>query len=151
MKKIRDDDRAVMRSNGAVKEGDNAIGKKAVRMVEFAHGMDRPVICHPHGNYCSSGLMDPILSTGIDGFQFAEENDPSSICKLIEDRCVVMGGTDIVPTLYSGTEEEIRSETERYLKACSGSRYIFSCSCSLQRGTPIETVRTMCDCVFTHV
>ena len=44
MKKIRDDDRAVMRSNGAVKEGDNAIGEKAVRMVEFAHGMDMPVI-----------------------------------------------------------------------------------------------------------
>ena len=92
MKKIRDDDRAVMRSNGAVKEGDNAIGKKAVRMVEFAHGMDIPVIYHPHGNYCSSGLMDPILSTGIDGFQFAEENDPSRICELIGDRCVIMGG-----------------------------------------------------------
>ena len=122
MKKIRDDDRAEMRSNGAVKEGDNAIGKKAVRMVEFAHGMDRPVICHPHGNYCSSGLMNPILSRGIDGFQFAEENDPSSICKLIEDRCVIMGGTDIVPTLFSGTEREICSETETYLKACSGRR-----------------------------
>ena len=91
--------------------------------------------------------MDPILSTGIDGFQFAEENDPSRICELIGDRCVIMGGTDIVPTLFSGTEREIVSETEMYLKACSGRRYIFSCSCSLQRGIPIDNVLRMCGCV----
>ena len=59
-----------------------------------------------------------------------------------------MGGTDIVPTLYSGTKDEIISETKRYLEACSGSRYIFSCSCSLQRGTPIENILVMCGCVM---
>ena len=32
-KETRDHDRAVMRSNGAVKEGDNATGKKAVKMM----------------------------------------------------------------------------------------------------------------------
>jgi uroporphyrinogen decarboxylase len=84
------------------------------------------------------------IDTGIDGFQFAERNDPAVICGLIDDRCVVMGGTDIVPTLYSGTEEAIRCETERYLKACSGNRYIFSCSCSLQRGVPLKNILEMC-------
>ena len=113
-------------------------------LIDFIHDMGLPAIYHPHGDYCDKALMDSVIDTGIDGFQFAEQNDPSRICKLIDDRCVVMGGTDIVPTLYSGTEEEIRSETERYLKACSGSRYIFSCSCSLQRGTPIGNILAMC-------
>ncbi len=132
--------------------GEDVISRVSVpfveRMVDFAHGMGKPVIYHPHGDHCSSGLMDQLLSTGIDGFQFAEQNDPSRICELIGDRCVVMGGTDIVPTLYSGTEEEIRSETQRYLDVCSSSRYIFSCSCSLQRGIPIDNVLCMCGCVI---
>ena len=117
-------------------------------MVKDIHSMDLPTIFHPHGDYADKGLMDRVMAAGIDGFQFAEQNDPSKICELIDDRCAVMGGTDIVPTLYSGTEDEIVSETRRYLDACSDSRYIFSCSCSLQRGTPIDSIITMCDCVM---
>ena len=113
-------------------------------MVREIHSMDLPVIYHPHGDYGSKGLMDPVLDTGIDGFQFAEDCNPAVICGLIDDACVVVGGTDIVPTLLSGSEDQIISETERYIDACSESRYIFSCSCSLQRGTPIENIVTMC-------
>ena len=117
-------------------------------MVDDIHSMGLPTIFHPHGDYTDAILMERTLDTGIDGFQFAEDNDPAIICDLLGDDCVVMGGTDIVPTLYSGTEEQICSETERYLKACLDSRYIFSCSCSLQRGTPIENILTMCECVL---
>ena len=116
-------------------------------IVDFIHGIDLPTIFHPHGDFVGEGLLDSVIGTGIDGFQFAEGNDPSTICDIIDDRCVVMGGTNIVPTLYSGTDEEIRSETRHYLEACSRSRYIFSCSCSLQRGTPIPSVMEMCNVV----
>ena len=116
-------------------------------MADTIYFMGKYSIYHPHGDYTNPVSMDAVLDTGIDCFQFAEENDPVKIRELIADRCVVMGGTDIVPFLHSGTPEEIRSETKRYLDVFSGSRYIFSCSCSLQRGTPISSIKEMCSCV----
>ena len=100
-------------------------------MVDFIHSMGKYAIYHPHGDYTDRAVMDPAIATGIDCFQFAENNDPRKIKEIIGDRRIVMGGTDIIPTLYSGTPEEIRSETKRYLDIFRGSRYIFSCSPSL--------------------
>lgn len=116
-------------------------------MADAIYFMGKYSIYHPHGDYTDPVPMEAFLSTGIDCFQFAEENDPVKIRELIGDRCVIMGGTDIVPFLYSGTPEEIRSETKRYLDTFSDSRYIFSCSCSLQRGTPLASIKEMCSCV----
>ena len=118
---------------------------------DFIHRMGKPSIYHPHGDYTSKELMDPLVSTGIDCFHFAEANDHCVICKLINDRCIVMGGTNIVPTLYSGTEKEIIDETNKYLNACSNRRFIFSCSCSLQRGVPMESIKVMCDTVRNNI
>ena len=116
-------------------------------IVRMAGRKGLPVIFHPHGDYCDSNLIEHIIGTGIDCFQFAENCDTVRIRSLIGGRCAVMGGTDIVPTLYSGSVDEIRSETERYKEAFSGSGYIFSCSCSLQRGVPLESIMTMMDAV----
>ena len=116
-------------------------------IVSGTHERGLPCIWHPHGDFESPELIRAMLSTGVDGFQFAENNDPERICGLIGDGCVIMGGTDIVPTLYSGSKDEIRSETDRYLDACSKNRYIFTCSCSLHRGVPLENVLEMCRCV----
>ena len=118
---------------------------------DHIHSLDRPSIYHPHGDYTSKELMDPMVGTGIDCFQFAEANDHCVICRLIDDRCIVMGGTNIVPTLYSGTKKDIVDETSKFLDACSNRRFIFSCSCSLQRGVPLEAVRTMCNVVVNHI
>ena len=118
---------------------------------DFIHGLDRPSIYHPHGDYTCKELMEPMVSTGIDCFQFAEANDHCVICRLIDNRCIVMGGTNIVPTLYTGTEKEIVDETNRFLNACSNRRFIFSCSCSLQRGVPMDSVRLMCETVKNHI
>ena len=116
-------------------------------IVGKVHSMGKYSVYHPHGDFTDPSVLGPVLGTGMDCFQFAEENDPSVIRDIIGDRCVIMGGTDIVPTLYSGTLEEIRSETERYLGVFKDRRYIFSCSCSLQRGTPIPSVIEMCNVV----
>ena len=111
------------------------------------HSMGKPVMFHPHGDFVNQKLIDSMVSTGVDGFQFAEQNDKCQICRMVDNRCVVMGGTDIVPTLYFGKKDEIVSETERYLSSCSKKRYIFSCSCSLQRGVPMENINIMCSVV----
>ncbi len=118
---------------------------------DHIHKLDRPSIYHPHGDYTSKNVMDPMVGTGIDCFQFAEANDHCVICKLINNRCIVMGGTNIVPTLYSGTEKEIVDETNKFLNACSNKRFIFSCSCSLQRGVPLESIRFMCEAVMNNI
>ena len=117
---------------------------------ERMHRMGKPVMFHPHGDFTVPDLIESVISTGVDGFQFAEQNGPCKICRNIRDRCVVMGGTDIVPTLYSGTKEEIIASTERYLNSCSPRRYIFSCSCSLQRGVPLENIRIMAETVLKN-
>ena len=116
-------------------------------MVDFIHSMGKYAIYHPHGDYTNRSILDPAIETGIDCFHFGEYNDPKILKEIIGDRCIIMGGTDIIPTLYSGTPEEIRSETKRYLDVFSGSRYIFTCSCALQRGTPIQSVNEMCGLV----
>lgn len=114
-------------------------------MVNRIHRMGYPVIFHPHGVFTEGDVLERTLDTGVDGFQFAEDNDPSVICEMIGGRCSVLGGTDVVPTLLSGTEEDIRSQTRRYIDACSGSSYVFMCSCSLHRKTPIDNVMIMVD------
>lgn len=116
-------------------------------MVDLIHSMGKYAIYHPHGDYTDRSVMDPAVSTGIDCFHFAEDNDPTIIRELIDDRCIVMGGTDIIPTLYSGTVEEVRSETRRYLDAFMGARYIFTCSCALQRNIPLPSIKEMCGLV----
>ncbi len=109
------------------------------------HGKDSCVTFHPHGNYTENNLIDESVKTGIDCFQFAENNDPVKIRESIDGRCAIMGGTDIVPTLFGGTEREIRDSVRYFMNVFSDSRYIFSCSCSLQTGISSENIRIMAD------
>ncbi|MFA6803252.1 MAG: uroporphyrinogen decarboxylase family protein, partial [Candidatus Methanomethylophilaceae archaeon] len=51
----------------------------------------------------------------------------------------------VVPTLLTGPEEKIRSETRRYIDACKETSYVFMSSCSLHRATPIDNVMIMID------
>ena len=37
---------------------------------DYIHGMDSYSIYHPHGDYTSGELMDPLVATGIDCFPF---------------------------------------------------------------------------------
>ncbi|MFA7150225.1 MAG: uroporphyrinogen decarboxylase family protein [Candidatus Methanomethylophilaceae archaeon] len=115
-------------------------------MVARIHRGGYPVVFHPHGVFTKEdNLLMHTVETGIDGFQFAEDNDPSKICDTIGRRCSVLGGTNVVPTLLTGPEEKIRSETRRYIDACKETSYVFMSSCSLHRATPIDNVMIMID------
>ena len=111
--------------------------------VSKVHKIGSTVTFHPHGDYTEKDLIEKSIKTGIDCFQFAENNDPVKIHDSIGKKCAVMGGTDIVPVLYSGTEQEIRDSVGYFMKIFSDSRYIFSCSCSLQTGTPLDNIRVL--------
>ena len=118
------------------------------------HKMGYPVIFHPHGVFTRDNMHDPFedtIRTGIDGLQFSEGNDPWKMTSMINGRCSVLGGTDIVPTLISGTDVEIRERTEYYIRGCSSGRYIFMPSCSLHRGTGIDRILKMIDVVRNNI
>ncbi len=111
--------------------------------VSKVHKIGSAVTFHPHGDYTEGNLIEKSVKTGIDCFQFAENNNPVIIHDSIGKKCTIMGGTDIVPVLYSGTEREIRDSVGYFMKIFSDSRYIFSCSCSLQTGTSLDNIRIL--------
>jgi uroporphyrinogen decarboxylase len=123
------------------------------RMTSHIHRMGHPVIFHPHGVFTTpetERIFDATIGTGIDGFQFAEENDPREIISRIGGRCSVLGGTDVVPTLLNGPDERIRDETLGYIDACKDADHVFMCSCSLHRATPLRNIRIMSDAVHRY-
>ena len=115
------------------------------RYAEVFHRHNLPVIFHPHGVFVSddTDFSEDILSSGCDGFQFPENNDPLLLKKKLGGRTCLLGGTDIVPTLLDGPAERIEKETEGFLETFSGCSYVFMPSCSLHRGLPLENVTAM--------
>ncbi|MCQ2052570.1 MAG: hypothetical protein MJZ03_01335 [archaeon] len=125
--------------------------KNLDNMVKKVSDMEMKLIFHPHGNYADKKLIKSILNTHIDCFHYSEKNDPLTICQMIKNESTVMGGPDIIPTLYSGTNSEIINETYRHVDVCKDSRYIFSCSCSLHSGVPINNIKTMISAYRTKI
>lgn len=127
--------------------------KHSKEMTDHSHSLGYPVIFHPHGDFSveeHKDIFDMTVEMGIDGFQFAEQNQPSLITSRIDGRCAVLGGTNVVPTLLYGSDEEITSETEYYVDACDPGSHIFMPSCSLHRGTDLRRVSLMVQTVRGH-
>ena len=117
-------------------------------LVGTAHENGLPLIFHPHGVFSTEdrvSLLDDSVRTGADGFQFAESNDPAGIADVCRDRCAVLGGVNAYSTLLLGPEARIIRDTDRFLNALSDAHYIMTCSCSVNRGLPIENLRIMAD------
>ena len=97
-----------------------------------------PTVFHPHGDLSSPAnlpLVDEIAATGVEGFQFAERNDPLVLKERFSDRMCLLGGIDAFSTLLLGPVERIEQESLSFLRTfepCKG--YVFMCSCSLHRG-----------------
>ena len=119
------------------------------RISDMFHRIDLPVIYHPHGTFAKDDvdILDITLRTGYDGFHFPENNDIGMIHDRLGKRTCILGGTDIVPTLLNGDADDIISETRGHLETFNDCRYVFMASCSLHRGTPLDSIRTMMDAV----
>ena len=120
------------------------------KITDFTHDLGLPVIFHPHGVFSTEDRTDILkgsIDTGIEGFQFAEGNEPEGILEQTKGRCSILGGVDIATTLLLGPEDRIKRDTLRYLDACKDGDHILMCSCSLHRGIPINNVKTMVDTV----
>ena len=117
-------------------------------LTEQAHSDDVPVIYHPHGVFSTDDrveLLNASLDTGIDGFQFSEGNEPSGILESCEGRCAVLGGVNAYSTLLLGPEKRIVRDTNRFLDELADHHYIMTCSCSVNRGLPLQNLKVMSD------
>lgn len=121
------------------------------RLRRAAEGIGIPTVFHPHGNLSSREnlpLMDEVVATGTEGFQFAEGNDEKVLKAKFGGRMALLGGIDAFSTLLLGPPNKIARETEGYLRTFRPWKgYVFMCSCSLHRGMPLEHMDHMMRCV----
>ena len=113
-----------------------------------------PTIFHPHGIFHTSEdrcLAEESIATGVEGIQFAEENDLGLLKGLCRGKVCVLGGVNVFTTLLLGPEDRIANETRGFLETCApGAGYTFMCSCSLHRGIRIDHVETMMRTCRSH-
>ena len=123
-------------------------------MTDIAHKKGIPMIFHPHGVFSTDERQDllrkTIGTTGIDGFQFAETNEPEGILSQTEGRCAVLGGLDPYTILLLGPDERIVRKMDQYMDVLDGHHYIPTCSCSLHVGLPINSLKIMTGAVHTY-
>lgn len=116
-----------------------------------ADELGMPTVFHPHGDLSSKAnrpLMEEVMATGIEGFQFAERNDEKVMKEICAERVAVMGGIDAFSTLLLGPQEKIAQEAEGFLRTFRPwTGYVFMCSCSLHRGMPLEHVDQLMRCI----
>ncbi|MHC1680580.1 MAG: uroporphyrinogen decarboxylase family protein [Methanomassiliicoccales archaeon] len=117
------------------------------RLREASASLGLPTIFHPHGDLSTTEnlpLMEEIIATGVEGFQFAERNDHLALRRAFGKSITLMGGIDAFSTLLLGPSERIVKETEGFLNDFRPwDRYVFMCSCSLHRGMPLDHVDAM--------
>ncbi len=121
------------------------------RLKDASAALDLPTIFHPHGDLSAPEnlpLMEDIIATGVEGFQFAERNDHLVLRKNFGKKITLMGGIDAFSTLLLGPVDKVVKETEGFLNDFRPwDRYVFMCSCSLHRGMPLPHVDAMMESV----
>ena len=109
-----------------------------------------PVMLHHHGTFLSEKgrrSLREILSLGPDCFYYGEENDHSIMSEETKCICPVSGGIDTFTTIYLGPDERVRADTIEVLNKMKNGNFIFSCSCSVDRGLPLDRMKIMMDTV----
>ncbi len=114
---------------------------------EASRALGLPTVFHPHGDLSSPSnrpLIEKIIETGVEGFQFAEGNDHQVLRERFAGRAALLGGIDAFTTLLLGPEDRIDRETRAFLNDFHPwNGYVFMCSCSLHRGMPMGNVERM--------
>ena len=105
------------------------------------------LVCfHPHGPL-SSRSAEPLLreysDMGIRCLYYGENVDPLALHDMVPGMSL-MGGVDTFTTIVLGDRERVIADTLRCLDMTEGMSYCFSCSCSVDRGLPMENIMTMC-------
>lgn len=104
------------------------------------------VCFHPHGILSSEHAADTIKkyqSLGIDCLYYGEFNDPRIIHDIVPGMSL-MGGVDTFTTIALGGKERVMRDTSDCIGRIKDVPHVFSCSCSVYRGLPVNNLDTMC-------
>lgn len=133
--------------------GLDAVKTYAIRTLHESADIGRadglPIILHPHGSFDfpeGAESLNLMLSTRPDCFYYGEGNDPADVKKQVGGRCSLAGGVDTFTTIHLGSEERVRGDVNDILTAVDGDM-IFTCSCSVYRGLPMDNMKTMMSAV----
>ncbi len=112
------------------------------------NGLD--VILHPHGVLTSETgrrTLDLFIDIGFECIYYGEYNDHRTMGELCDGRTACMGGIDSATTIFLGPDERVVKDTTDVLDAMRDRRFIYSCSCSVDRGLDPDRMRLMMDTV----
>jgi hypothetical protein len=106
--------------------------------------------------YCGNphDRLNAILDVGADAIHFEEGKkgfaiDIADIVRVVKGRCVVFGNLDAIGVLQQGSEQALRFEIQRQLKAGreNGNRFVMSTGSPITPETTVERVRRYADMV----
>jgi uroporphyrinogen decarboxylase len=109
-------------------------------------GYDLPCGFHPHGvlsNDCYGLALDTLLDSNLDCLFYGEANDPVKLLEKTRKKVSLMGGVDTFTTIFLGPDERVVRDTKKCMETFMGEDYIFSCSCSVDRGLPMDRMKLM--------
>jgi len=112
------------------------------------NGLD--TVLHPHGVLTSDigkKALDSFIEIGFECIYYGENNDHSVIGGLCEGRVVTMGGVDSATTIFLGPDERVIGDTQHVLDAMRDRDFIYTCSCSVDRGLDLHRMGLMMDIV----
>jgi len=127
---------------------DDFIGPHLKRMVERIHDLGAYAMYHSCGE--AFHFYDQLIGCGIDildPMQRTTENmAPENLANLFGSRVCFHGGIDVQTTLPYGSEDEVRAEVRRYIRAFREKcGYICSSAHYMQHDTPPENIIALYD------
>lgn len=114
---------------------------------------DMPVVFHPHGRLSleeNAETLNDCIAVGFECIYYGEDCDHRAMCRLADGRVSLMGGIDTNTTILLGTDAKVAEDTKNVLDQTAGCDFLFSCSCSVDRGLDPRKLKLMMDTVKSY-
>lgn len=105
-----------------------------------------PVSLHICGN--ATPILSDMAASGADVLELDHQVDVDVACRTVPAEIALWGNLDPVGVLAQGNIEQVRTATDRLLRAVEASgrrRFVLSSGCTLAVDTPAENLKVMLD------